>query len=56
MVKIKSNSRLRVRSHYERLISLAELKQFEAALSAGVEKLEESADYVNDGATKPTFV
>ena len=52
MVKIKSNSCLRVRSHYERLISLAELKQFEAALSAGVKELEESADHVNDGVSK----
>ena len=47
MVKIESNSRFRVRSHYERLILLDELKKFDATLSAvrkRLGKLSENAD------------
>ena len=52
LVKIESNSRFRVRSHYERLISLDELKHFEASLSADIKKRRESVDKKEPGVRK----
>ena len=50
MVKLDGNSRTRVRGHYERLISLQELKHFEEDLSAEVREIEEAAEKLRTAA------
>ena len=50
MVKIESKSQFRVRSHYERLIWLDELKHFDAALSAIRKRLGKLSENANPGA------